>query len=378
MAPAQPADPTLPAALRLSGTASGTLSQQPPSNSVAHMLPRTPWLWIGSSKGLARTNDGGTVWESYRSLPEFTVPGIFSLAARESLVWTSLGFVKEVNDQNVQTGAGYTFSTDNGSTWVHRDQVIDARDDSVVTYGANRVTFLPVVVPEQNVTFDAALSDSLVWIASWASGLRRSSNLGATWQRIVLPNDSRNSISPSDSLGRYHIDPRTDNNFLAFAVYLENDSTVWYGSAAGVNRSTDGGTSWVRYSTLNQSSSILGNWIIAIAGQRTGGTTRIWTTNWKADLDPDEQFGVSFTDDGGRIWRNFLHGVRGMPSPSVIPSPTWQQMTGSTARPTAGTAGPGPARSLIRPPASGSPPAHSSPWPWSAIPSSPGAATASR
>lgn len=307
---AQQSDPTLPAAVRPDASAAGAVSSTPPSNSVAHMFAHPHGLLIGTGKGLARTSDGGLTWESFRGLPEFPVPGVFSLAARGNLLWTSLGFTKDVDGQSIQTGAGYTVSTDNGVTWTHRGQTLDARDDSIVTYGGNRVTFLPVIVPEQNVTFDVALGDSTVWIASWASGLRRSSDLGATWQRVVLPNDGRNSISPADSLGRYHVDPRRDNNFLGFAVYVQDDTTIWYGSAGGVNRSTDGGTSWVRFSTLNQISSILGNWVIAIAGQPIPGGTRIWTTNWKADLDPDEEFGVSTTDDGGRIWRNHLPGVR--------------------------------------------------------------------
>jgi hypothetical protein len=188
-------------------------------------------------------------------------------------------------------------------------QPLDAQNDSLVAYGGNTVKFLPIVVPEQNVTFDVALSRSAVWIASWSSGLRKSSDLGATWQRVVLPSFSRNSISPSDSLGRYEMDPRRDNNYLLFSVYVENDSTIWAGSAGGVNRSTDGGTSWVKFTTENQLSHILGNWVIAIAGQVLPSNIRIWTTNWKADR-PNEQYGVSYSDDGGRIWKNFLHGIK--------------------------------------------------------------------
>jgi photosystem II stability/assembly factor-like uncharacterized protein len=172
------------------------------------------------------------------------------------------------------------------------------------------VKFLPIVVDEQNVTYDVAFSDSFVWIASWSSGLRKSSNLGHTWQRIVLPNDNRNSIAPTDSLGRYIMDPRQNNNFLMFSVFVQNDSAIWAGSAGGVNKSTDGGRSWSKFSSLNQQSHILGNWVIAIEGQQLDSVYRLWTTNWKADLDPNERYGVSYTDDGGRIWKNFLHDTK--------------------------------------------------------------------
>jgi hypothetical protein len=177
-------------------------------------------------------------------------------------------------------------------------------------------------VPEQNVTFDVSLTPGTVWIASWASGLRKSTNNGASWQRIILPTDSRSSLQPTDTLWTYaasdtlkqhrnylHLDPRHNNNFLAFAVHAIDNDTIWCGTAGGVNKSTDGGISWRKFSHQNQASPILGNWVIAIDEQRFQGKTRIWTTNWRAE-DSDEQFDVSYTDNGGQTWTNLLHGVK--------------------------------------------------------------------
>ncbi len=292
--------------------AQGSFGNQPPSNSISHTVTEGLRVYIGTSKGLARTTDGGATWESFRVVPQFANDGIFSLAVRGNSIWTATGFSKPLKDEpnrTVQTGSGYTYSLDNGTTWTHIPQPLDAPDDSIVMYGANQISFLPIIVPEQNVTFDLAFNDSVVWIASWASGLRRSTNRGQTWIRTVLPADTRNSISPSDQLGGYRVDPRRNNNFLGFAVYLEDDTTVWAGTAGGINKSTDGGISWVKFSAQNQVAHILGNWVIAIDGQQLGTGKRIWCTNWKAD-DPNEQFGVSYTDNGGRIWRNFLHGIK--------------------------------------------------------------------
>ncbi len=286
-------------------------SVPPPSNSIPHLSVQETTLWAGTGKGLASTSNGGKSWESYRAVPEFTTRGIFAVATKPGLVWTSNGFTQDVNGQSVQTGAGYTYSTDNGSTWTHKPQTLDAADDSIEIYGINTVKFLPIVVDEQNVTFDAAHSDSLVWIASWSSGLRKSSDLGTTWERTVLPSDALNSIAPTDTLvSRYLIDPRLHNNFLVFSVYVQNNSTIWAGTAGGVNKSIDGGQSWSKFTTLNQSAPMLGNWVIAIAGQQIDTVTRIWITNWRADLDPNEEFGVSYSDDGGRIWKTFLRGIR--------------------------------------------------------------------
>jgi hypothetical protein len=289
-------------------TSPGSVSSLPPSNSVSHIATDSQTVWIGTGKGLARTPNGGRSWESFRNVPQFAKPGIFSIALRGDTVWTSTGFTKEVNDQNVQTGAGYTFSTDDGSTWVQRPQTLDARDDSIVIYGVNRIRFLPIVVPEQNVTFDVALSSGTVWIASWSSGIRKSTDLGQTWQRVVLPSFNRNSISPADSLTNYVVDPRNDNNFLGFAVFAQSDSIIWAGTAGGINRSTDGGASWTKFTTTNQQAHILGNWVIAIEGQQVDTTYRVWCTNWPTNQD--ERYGVSFSDDGGRIWQNLLHGIK--------------------------------------------------------------------
>ncbi|HLB00842.1 MAG TPA: hypothetical protein VJO14_05605, partial [Bacteroidota bacterium] len=110
--------------------------------------------------------------------------------------------------------------------------------------------------------------------------------------------------------------PRRNNNFLAFSVLALDDMNIWCGTAGGINRSTDGGVSWVKYNHTNQASPILGNWVISVQQQvyqkPTAGTDsvrRIWTTNWQAE-GRDEQYGVSYSDDDGRSWVNLLNGVR--------------------------------------------------------------------
>ncbi|OLD60737.1 MAG: hypothetical protein AUI33_15275, partial [Ignavibacteria bacterium 13_1_40CM_2_61_4] len=303
---------------------SGQPSSLPPSNSVSQIdVDDSSVIWIGTSKGAARSLDRAASWESYRSDPAFANEGIFAISALHQTVWASTGYEKKVSDANVQTGSGYAFSTDDGAHWQHVNQTLDARGDSIISYGINdSIWMLPVVVPEQNVTFDIALTPGTVWIASWASGLRKSTDNGANWKRVLLPPDNKSSIKPTDTLWTYlpsdslkqrriydRFNPTQNNNFLAFGVYAVDQDTIWCGTAGGVNKSTDGGSSWIRFNHQNQAAPILGNWVIAIGEQRFGGKTRIWTTNWRAE-DPDEQFGVSYTDDGGISWKNLLHGIK--------------------------------------------------------------------
>ncbi|MBI1806008.1 MAG: hypothetical protein HYR76_03015 [Ignavibacteria bacterium] len=295
----------------------------PPSNNVSHINVVDSSIYIGTSKGLGKSVDGGRSWVSFRTNPAFANDGIFAIASNGDTIWTSTGYEKELNEGSVQTGSGYAYSVDGGMNWQHVNQTIDSRGDSIISYGINdSLWILPVVVPEQNVTFDISFSPGTVWIASWASGLRKSTDSGQHWQRVLLPPDNASTLKPTDTLWSYtrsdsfrqhrifqRFDPRQNNNFLAFAVYAVNNDTIWCGTAGGVNRSIDGGQSWVKFNHQNQSSPILGNWVIAIKEQRFQGFRRLWITNWRAS-DNREEFGVSYTDDDGKAWTNLLHGVK--------------------------------------------------------------------
>jgi photosystem II stability/assembly factor-like uncharacterized protein len=287
----------------------GTISPALPSNSVSHIAISRSYLWIGTSKGLARSSNGGRTWESFGNASEFKSLGIFAISLRGDTVWTATGYTKDVDGTNVQTGSGYTYSLNNGSSWTSLPQTLDAQGDSIVHYGINTIRMLPVIVPEQNVTFDVALTDSAVWIASWASGLRRSTDRGLSWQRIVLPSRTMSSIAPTDTLTNLKIDPRLDNNYLAFSVFAETNQIIWAGTAGGLNKSTDGGQSWIKMTRSNQTEHILSDWVIAVNGQRLATGSRIWTTNWPAEGE-NQQYGVSYSDDGGRTWHTGLNGVK--------------------------------------------------------------------
>jgi hypothetical protein len=106
-----------------------------------------------------------------------------------------------------------------------------------------------------------------------------------------------------------NIDPRNDNNYLGFGVAAVNDTIIWAGTAGGVNKSTDGGISWAKFTRDNQLHHILSDWVIAIGIQPLATHTRVWTTNWPAE-GTGQEFGVSTTDDGGTTWTNHLRGVK--------------------------------------------------------------------
>ncbi|MGA9362737.1 MAG: hypothetical protein WBW16_00025 [Bacteroidota bacterium] len=286
----------------------GLISARIPSNSVSHVQVVGDTLWLGTGKGLSRSADHGRTWENFRGVAEFADLGIFALAVQGNTIWTSTGHEEKVDNDFVATGSGLTYSLDAGHAWQHLPQPIDAPSDSFIQYGINRMKILPIIVPEQNVTYDVSVLNATVWIASWAGGLRKSTDNGETWQRIILPPDNYNRISASDTLV-FIVDPRQNVNFTPFSVLARSDSEIWVGTAGGINKSTDGGVSWVKFNHENQDSSILGNWVIRIKEQQVKGKRRIWCTNWVAE-NQSEQFGVSYTENGGLTWHNLLHDVK--------------------------------------------------------------------
>ena len=296
----------------------------PPSNSISQFVTHGNELWIGTGKGVAKSTNFGLSWTSFAGNSAFSDQGIFALDLIGDTIWAATGYDKSMSGGGtVQTGSGYTVSTNDGISWTHLPQTVDLRGDSIISYGINdSLWLLPVVVPEQNVTFDISLTPGTAWIASWASGLRKSTDNGTTWKRVILPPDGRFSLRPSDTMWTYaagdtlhhhrifqKLDPRNNNNMLAFAVHAVDSNIIWCGTAGGVNKSTNGGKSWTRYTHQSQQLGILGDWVIAVNVQDLGGIQRVWTTNWRAE-DPSEEFGVSYTDDDGLTWTTLLRGVK--------------------------------------------------------------------
>jgi hypothetical protein len=93
-----------------------------------------------------------------------------------------------------------------------------------------------------------------------------------------------------------------------FSVYASDDSTIWVGTANGINKSTDGGISWRKFNHQNQlPQSISGDFVVCITQQRWGAHRVIWAATNNA-VDSTEKRGVSFSSDGGESWDTALLG----------------------------------------------------------------------
>lgn len=286
-------------------------AETPKSNSITDIIFVGDTVWLGTSRGVSRSTDLGETWTNYYETPEFGTDGIAAIGYSEGVFWASTARYEDLSTGREQVGTGLKFTTNGGNTWNIVPQPVDDPGDSLITYGINTIRALPITVTPQNVTFDIGFTPGTVWIASWSSGIRKSTNLGESWERVVLPPDYLDSIKPSDTLNFSlqvqpgEFGPESYLNHLGFSVLGIDDSTIYAGTAGGINKSTDGGVSWTKFNHQNQSKPISGNWVIGLNYNRYDES--IWAVTRKAD-DLNEFTGISATFDGGDNWKTYLNG----------------------------------------------------------------------
>ncbi|MBI3004386.1 MAG: hypothetical protein HYY49_03115 [Ignavibacteriales bacterium] len=261
------------------------------------------------------TINKGLSWNNFGNTGDLTNRGISALAVDDESIWIATAFTTMQDGESLSSGGGLYYSSDRGQTWTFVAQPIDVGTVDTLDYegGNNKILALAITTVVNNVTFDIALTKNTIWIASFAGMLRKSTNRGLTWDRVILPPDNLNSISPNDSLdfdlaptsGRVGL--RGNLNHRVFSLFASDDSTIWVGTAGGINKSTDGGISWQKYSHQNQLNPISGNFVVALKEQRWASKRVLWAATINAEA-ADEIRGVSFSADGGQNWKTALLG----------------------------------------------------------------------
>jgi hypothetical protein len=288
-------------------------SQTPLSNSITDILTiGDTIIWLGTSRGVSLSTDGGKNWTNFYGQADFGTDNISAIAYNKTskTFWCATAKSTETSGgQTLPDGTGLKYTTNFGVTWTSVSQPLDSQTDTVVQYGNNAIRALPVTVTIQNLVYDIAFTPNTIWIATFAGGLRKSTDNGATWLRVVLPPDNLNSIKPEDNLN-YCLSPADGKfcgngnlNHRVFSVISTDDNTLYVGTANGVNKSTDSGISWVKFNHQNQQLPISGNFITALGYDNSNHT--VWVSSWKAE-DKNEFYGVSSSSDGGRTWDTFL------------------------------------------------------------------------
>jgi len=267
---------------RLSGSPSACLS----GNAVIDIVVHDQDVWVAAGEGLSRTGDSGLTWSTWTREHGFGKGGLSALQVRGQEIWIATAYDTLIKDQgSLPAGGGLAYSTDGGGSWTFVPQPKDARD---VT------SYKPTTTHINNLTYDIALTDSAVWIASFAGGLRRSTDHGATWEIVTVDG------APFDVVG--NLDHRM------FSV-VSDGKALWAGSAGGVHKSTDGGKTWITFTHLNQPRPISGNFVVALAIEKLKDDDLdiVWAATIEA-LDEGEFRAVSMSMDGGLTWDVVLEG----------------------------------------------------------------------
>jgi ligand-binding sensor domain-containing protein len=293
---------------------SKVLASTPTSNSIIDIITVGDTVWLGTSRGVSLSVDKGETWTNFYGRPDFGTDNVSAIGYNNGVFWCATAKSVEVpGGQKLPSGTGLKYTFDKGHSWISIPQPVDNPNDDKVQYGINQLKALPITVTIQNLTYDIAFTPGTIWIASFAGGLRKSTDNGVTWQRVVLPPDRLNSIKPTDTLD-FCLSPVAGSfcsegnlNHRVFSIASDNNSTIYVGTANGINKSTDGGISWLKFNHQNQANPISGNFITAI--RLNPQNNSIWASTWKAE-DQNEFYAVSFSLDGGNTWNTTLHGER--------------------------------------------------------------------
>jgi hypothetical protein len=289
-----------------------TASQQgrPSDNAIYEILAAKGNVYITSYKGLNVTTDGGKTFQPEG--PAGVSTGPITMKS-DTIVIAAYAPNMNVNGSSLPAGAGLYFSTDNGTTWTHEPQSEDSLSDSTVIFGKDTLKALPWPTIGENLSYSLCFYQGYLYTANFAAGLRRSSDLGRTWQRVVLPPDYLNYIT-QDSTYHFQLSVQTSTitteanlNQEVFSVYSDGDSALYVGTAGGIDKTTDNCYSWRKFSHQNESSPISGNFVVSLAGQDLGATHYIWGATKNA-TDPAEVEALSYSSDGGASWHYILSG----------------------------------------------------------------------
>ncbi len=281
----------------------------PESNSIEYIEFNKDTIWVGTGGGLSKSTDAGKSWTNIT----FGEEGISALSIHNDTVWCATWHALDNAGEVLPVGSGLHYSDDGGKNWVDIPQPIDASGDSSIVYGINRIRAIPITTEVNNFTESIAFTRNTIWIASFAGELRKSNDNGKTWKRVVLPPDYLDEIKPTDTLN-FTLSPsggklgfENNLNHRVFSISAINDSTLYVGTANGINRSTDNGISWIKFNHQNQTNPISGNFILDIEYDYANNT--IWAATWKAE-DQDEFYGISSSSDGGKNWQTYLAGEK--------------------------------------------------------------------
>ena len=251
-------------------------------------------------------------------------PRAFAIEAQGDDVWVALGYNDLAFDADMPplTAAGFAVSDDAGRTWTPRFAPLDESLDTLVTVGVSTLRAVPILDPQGAPTLDIAFTPGAdtVYVASFAAGLRRSTDGGLSFTRIALPPDSlqvldprepqtfdlapQGTILPTALAAGDTLASQFGLNFYVQSLLLDEAGTLWAGTLFGLNRSVrlddSDELAWVRYTDGPFGGGPLSNEVIAIEAQPVEGAR---DPVWIASAVSSDEFSGPDEEDGVVVWR---------------------------------------------------------------------------
>ncbi len=253
-------------------------------NGIVDLLAKDSVIWAATGYGLSKgVYDPATSewkWRSFDSEDYLSKGGVSAMGYMDdATLWIATAYDTLIQEDHLPAGGGLSYTRDGGKTWIHVPQPVDSLN----------VNYAPTTTVVQNLTYDIAFIDSTIWIATFGGGLRRSDDMGKTWQVVT-----------TDSL---FFSSLANLNHRVFSLLAVED-TLWVGSAEGISKTTDNGLTWQRFRFSGaDSATISGNFIVALNYQPE--THTIWAATIEAE-NLEERRGVSFSSDWGKTWQRLL------------------------------------------------------------------------
>ncbi|MBN2710050.1 MAG: hypothetical protein JXR46_13495 [Calditrichaceae bacterium] len=254
-------------------------------NGIVDIVINNTMVWAGTGYGLNKTTSAGQYWENYDQENYLAKGGVSAIHYMdENTLWIATAFDTVAAETEMTAGGGLSYTRDAGATWTFVRQPVDPNSDTL--------GYSPTTTNISNITYDIASLDSTIWITSWAGGLRKSNDMGKTWEVVTI--DGRPFRAANDNV--IH---------LAFSALVENGN-LWIGTAGGIGRSANNGESFEVFSHKAGEETISGNFVVALGYQPAANT--IWAATIEANAE-SEYRAVSKTSNGGATWQVVLPGI---------------------------------------------------------------------
>jgi photosystem II stability/assembly factor-like uncharacterized protein len=262
------------------------------TRAVAGVPSQPNVFYVGAvNGGVWKSDDYGRTWNPiFDSQPTQSIGAIAVAASNPEIVYAASG--EGLQRPDLSVGDGIYKSTDAGKTWTH----LGLRD-------GQQIPALAVDPRDPNRVFAAVLGHP--YGANPERGIFRSTDGGVTWEKVLYKDENTGGsgveMDPANpdviyaSLWQSRLGPWEDNNSFE-------------GTAGGLFKSTDGGSTWRKLTKGLPDDLVQIN--VAIAPSQPSRLYATVGTTKPTSYASDEGLGFYRSDDGGESWNRITTDAR--------------------------------------------------------------------